>query len=624
MTPDMETTENIPPKSGIPALLKRLTRWDIAVLIILAVLSVYMIDRASDEYRWSDWGFGDAQSMLSLKQWNEEGWYDNFFLFIPQGYAKAIRALDDEPLRHHAHGTCPGSAPGVGPRLWYTHYPAGYLVPYAIMFKIGMDDIFTARTLSIILSIAAVVLMYILFSKIVSRPVAAFTVIFYVFSPVFLGYADTIANQPLDDLLRFGFMLAIVMAGRTAEMKTEKKWLIAAWIMEFALSLSSFDSVFFIYTWLVGWDLIEGKGFRLKRYLIFSLAPISAHGLQFLQNVWYLGFDMALKDVKVAFMQKSGAVATYGGDGGRISSIMSAFYTVFMNVYQPLWAAGLPILFYAVFRIFRSFFGAAAETSMPRLRLIALLFVCGLAYIVVLPHGAKMPYQGRQMLPFVSLLAGGLTWAFISTIVSGMSADAESVRTNLGKRGVVFTWLVLSSIFLVVFWYRFTTQERVPVYGLPDDREMEKVQAQIYTGGMQYVPAPYVLKEEIGFIRQLLMLKTEHDTVYFDLGGFRSFWNANYVPGFPQINPIVEYYASSRPVLCFTNIESVASDIEYLVRKKGPRFSPVIISSDNSAMGAIFDSLGSRGIITRMPDTVHAVMNRFIVDLTPYMNWDLP
>lgn len=619
MNEDTNISGNTASPKSFLSFLKRFGRWDIAVLLLLAILSVFLIVRASDEYRWSDWGFGDAQSMLSLKQWNEEGWYNNYFLFIPQGHAKAVRALDEEPLRHHAHGTCPGSAPGVGPRLWYTHYPAGYLVPYALLFKIGLEDIFPVRTLSVVFSIAAVALMYILFSKIVNPQIAAFTVIFYIFSPVFLGYADTIANQPLDDLLRFGFMLAIVLAGRSTDKQREKRWLLAAWLMEFALSLSSFDSVFFVYVWLIGWDLIDGKGFRWRRYLLFSLAPLIAHSLQLLQNVWYLGWETAVLDVKVTFLQKAGTISQYGDvGGGRLEVIMAAMLSVFASIYKPFW---MPLVLAGLYLLFRLFRLARTDEKLPSIGLLLLLFVAGLAYIVVLPHGARMPYQGRQMLPFVSLTVGALSWAFIAMVGHGMKGTHEEGKGS-GFRPVLLAWLVVSSLFLVVFWYRFVTQDRKPVYGLPADRDMGFMQEQINMGNFQYMSPAFLLKEDINFIRQLLLLKTTYDTVYFDAGGFRSFWDPNYVPGFPQINPIVEFYAASRPVLCFVNPESIVADMEYLLRKKGPRFSPVLITDDSDKLDKVLSGLHQRNLLKPAPFAVQSGMNRYIVDLTPYINWE--
>ena len=41
---------------------------------VLCVL-LFLTTRALDEDRWSDWGFGDAQTMLSLHQWEQEGWF---------------------------------------------------------------------------------------------------------------------------------------------------------------------------------------------------------------------------------------------------------------------------------------------------------------------------------------------------------------------------------------------------------------------------------------------------------------------------------------------------------------------------------------------------------------------
>ena len=111
---------------------------------------------------------------------------------------------------------------------------------------------FAARLLSIVLSVAALGIMYVLFARITNPAISFISVLYYGLSAVFLGYADSLANQPIDDLLRFGFMLAVVLSTRAATEQLRNRWLVAAWIMEFSLSLASFDSVFFLYTWLIG------------------------------------------------------------------------------------------------------------------------------------------------------------------------------------------------------------------------------------------------------------------------------------------------------------------------------------------------------------------------------------
>ena len=466
-------------------------RWTLAAAVFLLLLFVGLSIRAYDPYRWSDWGFGDAQTMLSLKQWNEGGWFHNYFLFKPQGYAKVIDLLDDPDLRHHAHGTCPGSSPNVGPRLLYTHYPAGYLVPYAILFRLGLDGLFTARLLSIILSVAAVALMYLLFSRLTNPAVSFLAVLFYGLSPAYLGYADSLANQPIDDLLRFGFMLAVVLSTRAATEQLRTRWLVAAWGMEFCLSLASFDSVFFLYVWLVGWDVLEGKGFRWKRYLLFALAPISAHGLQFLQNVWYLGLKDAVLDIKDAFLLKHGSDDAYNQGQGKIAVILMAIQSIFERIFNPLWLVIPAIVLYGFFARFLG----RAQRDFPSPQLMLLLFLSGLAFVLVLPHAARMPYEVRQMLPVGALLAATLTWSFPRVFRMALHPDASAAEAGASSNvWIVAPYLLFTMVFLLVFWFRFTFADRTPVYELGEK------------------------KQEMQFAEMLKILPVKYEPVFFDLG----------------------------------------------------------------------------------------------------------
>jgi len=588
--------------------------------VFLIVLAVGLGVRASDEYRWSDWGFGDAQSMLSLRQWYEEGWHANYFLFIPQGYAKVVKLLDEPALRHHAHGTCPGSAPGVGPRLWYTHYPAGYLVPYAVLFELGLNDIFSARMLSLLFSLTALLLMYLVFSRIAGPAVSLIAVIVYGLTPAFLGYADSIANQPVDDLLRFGFMLAVVFSTRAESEISRNKWMAAAWLLEFLLSLCSFDSVFFIYVWLVGWDLIERKGFRWKRYLLFGLAPVIAHSLQLAQNFWYLGWDIAIKDVKVTFFQKTGAVEGYGDyRGGRIVLVLSVLMTVLENLYQPVLMIGILLALYLIYRIFLS----DKNEPLPSVLLLGILFACGLGYVVVLPHGARMPYQGRQMAPFFSLLAGGVAWSVVLAFrksLSRESTDMPDMRARI-RTVLMPMYLLIAAVALIIFGYQFSLNDRFPVYYIPTETPEQLLSREGDFMRRNRLMAGFMLRDDVEFMKQVRNLPTTHEQVFFDLGGLRSFWDPNYVPGYPQINPIVEFYAGSRPILCFNMASGVVEDIAYMIRYSRNPFSPVLISYDYKMIEEVLSGLDEKGLLTGRPSDYFQAMGRFAVDLTPFMKW---
>lgn len=575
-----------------------LTRWHLATLVLLVVLLAYMVDRSRDEDRWSDWGFGDAQTMLSLKHWDKGGWFENYLLFIPQGYAKVIQQFDDSNLRQHAHGTCPGSSPRIGPRLWYTHYPAGYLVPYAALFKAGLDSKFAAQVFSLLLSVAALWMMFLTFARVTNPGLAFLAVLFYGLSRPFLGFADTLANMPLDDLLRFGFMYAVVMSTRDEVLSRRSRWLIAAWLMEFFLSLSSFDSVFFMFAWLVGWDILEGKGLKLKKWFLFGMAPTSAHGLQFLQNVWYLGLRDAAIDIKDAFLLKNAADASYNAGQGRLEVIRGTIGIIFNGILPRTEILPVLIGFYSAYALLLR---DKNDSRMPSARLLMLLFFCGLTFILVLPHAARMPYEARQMLPFVSLLVAAVTWSFFLLFRDTLFGNFPRQPWCSPR---VAKWLAVPFMFVALPLAMYT-------WGL----QIVTPQAPPSYDQVRTMPDTSMAK----MINQ--NLQTRYDAVIFDVGAFQTFWDPKYVPGYPQILPLTEYYAGSRPILCFNQIDDAVKDLTYLVSNGKVRFSPILIAPDTQTFDAIIQQLYDNGMITAKPENVATPLGRPLADLTNIIKW---
>jgi hypothetical protein len=567
----------------------RHNRWHLAAAAFLLALTVFLGVRAADEDRWSDWGFGDAQTMLSLRQWEEGGWLDNYLLFIPQGYAAAIRHLDDPELRHHAHGTSPSSSPRVGPRLWYTHYPPGYLVPYALLFRLGIDGMPAARLLSVGFSIAALTLLFVFVCRLCAPPVAFLGALVYGLSPSYLGFADSLANQPLDDLLRFGFLLCIVYSTRADTPRARFRWAAAAWGAEFCLSLSSFDSVFFLYTWLIGWDLLEGRGFRWRRYLLFSLAPLSAHGLQFLQNAWYLGAGTAWVDILDTFVLKTAARQAEGP----LATMWGSLLLVLQRLTGPPGLLGGLVLLYVGYRSLGRLDG---DRETPSLGLLGVLFLCGLALVVILPHAARMPYQGRQMGPFAAVLVGGLLYSLVRTARDLLRPEG---RGRVPWRdGVRMGFLLAGAPAMFIFFVFFAAMDRWAVYNIP------------------------LHDPDVRLAKELPTLPTAHEPIYFDIQGFRTFWDPAYMPGYPQIMPLLEYYAGSRPILCFSSAPGLITDLKTLATKAPARFSPVLVASDKDFLHSIVRSLIGAGILLKEPPGAYPVAGRFVVDLTEYMNWE--
>jgi hypothetical protein len=573
-------------------------RWRLAMVALLLVLFVYMVDRSRDEDRWSDWGFGDAQTLLSLKQWDKGGWFNNYLLFIPQGYAKVMYGFDDPNLRHHAHGTCPGSSPRIGPRLWYTHYPAGYLLPYAVLFKFGLDSKFATQVFSQLLSLAALWMMFLTFSRITGPGISFLAVLFYALSRPFLGFADSLANQPLDDLLRFGFMYAVVMSTRDDIVSRRGQWLIAAWIMEFCLSLSSFDSVFFMFAWLVGWDILEGKGLLFRKWFLFGMAPTSAHGLQFLQNVWYLGFRDALIDIKDAFLLKNGGDASYNSGQGRFEVMRSSLEIVFDGIFPRMRVLWVLCGGYAAYLLL---IRDRKETRQPSALLLTLLFVCGLMFILILPHAARMPYEARQMMPFASLLVASVTWVFFTVFRDTLFGNFPLrpwLGVNVAKFFSVPFMLAALPIMMFAWGVHLFTPQAPPTYDqirtLPDTAIAKMIDSN---------------------------LNTKYDAVIFDVGAFQTFWDPKYVPGYPQIMPLTEYYAGSRPILCFNQIDDAVKDLTYLVTNGKARFSPIITAPDTMTFDMVVQRLYDSGLITARPENVVMPMGRPLADLTSIIKW---
>lgn len=604
----------------IPGRLKSAGPWTIVLAAFLSLLFVFLTVRASDQFRWSDWGFGDAQTMLSLRQWEEGGWLSNYFLFVPQGYAKVVSLFDDQQLRQHAHGTCPGSSPRVGPRLRYTHYPAGYLVPYALFFRIGLDSLFAVRMLSIFFSIGALVFMYFLFSRIMSPGISFTAVLFYALTPSFLGYADALANQPLDDLLRFAFMLAVVLSTRAESAKHRKLWMMSAWGLEFLLSLASFDSVFFLYAWVIGWDILEKRGFRWKTYLLYGLAPFSAHSLEFLQNVWYLGLNDALIDIRDAFLLKNASDAAYNFGQSRIVVVLSSLGTLINNLYNP----GLLIVI--VLGLYIGYFwllSRPGERELPSVRLLNVLFICGLIFLLVLPHAARMPYEARQMIPFTSVLISGTMWSFLKEFYSGIHGAPGGVFADEPgwKKTLRIVYLMLSAVLILLFWYRFMLNDRQPVYYIPDAKTDKQFAAVIGTGGGNGLEKYRQLRDEVLLAKELRKISTAYEPVYYSLNGFRLFWDPKYVPGYPQVMPITEYYTGSKPVLCFDSAEGLTRDLLYMIRKSPYKFSPVLVVDGPNDSEYVISILRREGVLKDGSVDSYEILGRRALNLSGLVKW---
>lgn len=271
----------------------------LAIITLIFIIGAYLVIKAVPENSWDGFKvgsiFGSAQPMLSNKHWVNDGFLKNYLLDIPLGYSKVVRYFDEPELRQHAHGTISGGL--IGQRLYYTHYPPGYLIPTAILMKLGFENRFWPRFLEILFSLGGLVFLYWFFNMIAGRLIAFLGTLFYAISIVFLDFADSLTNQPIDDLLR----LAVIALSVFTIKSGKKNFNYLIWTLYFVLSFSSYDSTFFVFVWLVGLDLIIERKFRWKKWAFWASAPILAFAVQLFQNTLYLGWHDMIMDFYGAF-----------------------------------------------------------------------------------------------------------------------------------------------------------------------------------------------------------------------------------------------------------------------------------------------------------------------------------
>ena len=503
--------------------LKKILKTHIAFIILFIVLGAYLGIKSFSESGWSSWydGIGDAQTLLSAKHWANDGFFYSKFLAIPIGYSKTVRYLDDPQMRQHAHGTVTGGL--IGQRLYYTHYPSGYSLPYAVFMKLGISQRHWFRLFALALSLGSLLLMYLFVNLAFGKKTAVFSSVYYSISTMFLGYADSLANQPIDDLLRFAILsLSFWVVSRGADIRNNHFFNSLIWILYFTLSVSSYDSTLFIFVWLAGLEIVILKKIPWKKLLFFGSAPVLGFVLQMFQNWWYLG---NWKDV---WLDGFGASTAKMQTGDVLAHLWSAFRV--LDLASGISIAGtvvvLAIMMFSIFSLqkerVKNFGGLAG-----------LLFLAGLAYPFIFVGSGGFSYQGKQMMPFVAIVVG---------VAGSLMFDFKAWK----KEKII---LVLAG---VIMW-----------------------SGQIYRTTSFVDDWPNVKTDErvIKLSKDLRSIK-ESDNVLFYTGGKLN------------INSVTEYYFDM-PILKFDKAENLVNDYLWLREHSAFSFNGIIMADGKSSINEI-------------------------------------
>lgn len=524
---------------------------NLPILIIILILAIYLGTKASDEHNWDGWGFGSAQTLMSSQWWAQDSPFKNYFLFTPYSYSKLARYLNEPEWFTRPKDKAGGAL--IRQKVHYTHYPAGYLIPYALLAKSGFESPFPSRLLSLVISLTALFLFY-WFIKLIAnktsnntfpigkilsnfsiKTTALLATIYYGFSFTFLNFAYSTSTQPLTIFFMFLTLLLSVKAVQGYENSATYKYNLGIWLSFFALSLSSFDATFFMFAWLVGLDAIILKRIFWKKWLIFASAPISAFTLQILQNAWYLGWQDALKDIYHSYLTR-----VLGSPKNFLIGLVTPF--VSMTGIKSFWIFKKTILTLVIALIaIGSLWKLKEELARPYF--FRFLFVLALA-VIAQPFFINVtglwPYQGVLAAPF---------WGFVVGVGSIFLLQYSAVL-KYSKKKMVFTILAFA---IAGLWF-----------------------AQLYNTWLSLKDWPYKPKVEvIRFSEEIKKLHPGQEKFAFRILPQNPIWKSQ----FTTFN--MEYYMGML-TFDFTNPKDLLTDFYWLRnRSEYPFYSFVIAENEN-------------------------------------------
>ena len=409
---------------------------NLPILIIILILFFYLGIKALDENSWDGWGFGSAQTLMSSQYWARDGFIKNYFLFIPSPYSKLTPYLDFPEFRNRPINTSNGEL-ARDRRLYYTHYPPLYLFPYAIMAKLGIESRATFRVFSLLVSLAGFLFFYLFIKSISNKTVAAFASIYYGFSVTFLNYADSVSIQPWTVLFTFLILYLSIRAWKSFNVPEKyKEHNLYIWFAYLALSLSSYDATFFIFAYLILFDIFVLKKLLWKKWLIFASAPILGFALQVIQNTWYLGWQNMINDFYRYYAERA-------IDNAKNFMIGIAAPLVSMTGIKTLYffkktfiALGSAVLIIGLLWKLRT----KSNTDSDFFKIIGVLTVAAATQPFFLNVTGWWPYQGVLTAPFWGLLIGAASASLLQYI---------AVLKHLKEK----MWFII--LFLVIFGFWF-------------------------------------------------------------------------------------------------------------------------------------------------------------------------
>lgn len=604
-------------KKYIISTIKNFISENLIFVIFLLVISSFLIVRALPDNHMD---MASAQSMLEARWWARDGFLIHYFLGINAGYGKVVKYFDKPELNAHAQGTVAGGL--IGNKIYYTHYPGFYVVPMALLLKLGVEKLFFIRLLSILASILALIFFYKFTNLIVGKTAAFLAVFYFGISGIFIRWADSLEYVPFEDFWRFLILFLslavfknLTLDNQSLNLKKIKWRFMGIWFAYFLLSLTSFNSTFFIFVWLAGLlgiYLYKSSGpHKIRDFImiigIVGLAPVLGFIIQLMQNVAYLGWHNTLLDLIGAF-NTGNSIGL--GFKTRFEGIIRPFFSMtgILNFYTTImpWSIGdfkkyiwqssiqtiyilpvLVLLFIPLLMKVKSFL----NYKIPK-KILILLFIAPLFQTFMLPMTGYRDGMGRLAAPVIGI--------FIGIIAEGTYALFKEQFWNLQ---------IISRIALFVISALITSLFAIQI-----------LTAIYYPNWIAYAP---LSNSDINFTKDIKTIAPGEKTIFMINEGDTkipeetlllrtpaalidpSHYNANYI--------VWEYYFDM-PLLNFTKISYLTRDLIFLRNRSEYPFTAVITSDNKKITDELYQKLKAE----KLPiSAIKTMENRYYFLVSP-------
>lgn len=524
---------------------------NILILALILTLGLYLGIKSFNN-GWDGWGFGSAQTLMSSEYWARDGFAKNYFLFIPSPYSKLTKYLDESEFRNRNIDDFSGALKRH--RIYYTHYPPLYLIPYALLTKLGIESREIFRIFSILISLSALFLFYLFIKSITNKAVATVASVYYGFSVTFLNYADSISIQPWTILFTFLILNLSIFAWRNIDnQKKYQRYNFYIWFVYLALALSSYDATFYVFAYLILFDILILKKFIWQRWLFFASAPILGFVLQVNQNIWYLGWKDAWHDIYISYTGRAlGLVKNF--ILGTITPFVSitgikTFY-IFKKTFLALSSA---FLIFTILKYFHNFnYGGILKLQInPHFfKIIIALAIAAFIQPFFINVTGLWPYQGVLTAAFWSLLIG---------MASTLLLQYIAVLKYSGER----TWFIILFLIVLGLWFVRFYDTLKYVKDWPNNRPAQEV---------------------IEFSREIKTLYPNGEKIAFRIIPKNPIWKSQ----FPVFN--MEYYMGM-PTIDFANTTDLVTDFEWLNKRSEYLYYSFIISENKTEVENLLNEI---------------------------------